>query len=143
VQVLRAIYRYWLALLVLAIVVQIGAAGYGAFYAADKADPGPMTHHQFDHGFSFHGGFGSIIIAAGILALLLALAARLPRRTILMTLVLAVLLVLQQVSASVGSSTPAVGVLHPINAFLILGLTGRLAVEAWWGTRRASAEPAT
>ena len=51
--------------------------------------------------------------------------------------------VLQQVSASVGSSTPAVGVLHPINAFLILGLTGRLAVEAWWGTRRASAEPAT
>ena len=33
-------------------IVQIGAAGYGAFYAADKADPGPVTHHAFDHGWS-------------------------------------------------------------------------------------------
>ena len=142
-QALRAIYRYWLALLVVAIVVQIGAAGYGAFYAADKSDPGPMTHHQFDHGFSFHGGFGSIIILAGILALIIALIARLPRRTTMMTLVLAILLVLQQVFASVGESTPAVGVLHPINAFLILGLAGRLAVEAWRGARAPAAAPAT
>lgn len=138
-QALRTVYRYWLALMVLAIVVQIGAAGYGAFYAADKSDPGPLTKSQFDHGFDFHGGFGSIIILAGIVALVFALAARLPRRTILMTLVLAVLLVLQQVFASVGSGTPAIGVLHPINAFLILGLAGRLAVEAWWGTRRTAA----
>ncbi|HEY6835308.1 MAG TPA: hypothetical protein VI142_02455 [Gaiellaceae bacterium] len=137
-QAVRAIYRWWLALMVVAIVVQIGAAGYGAFYAADKADPGPMTHHQFDHGFSFHGGFGTIIILAGFVALILALIA-MPKRTKLMTLVLAVLLVLQQVFASVGESTPAVGVLHPINAFLILGLTGRLAVEAWWGSRRPAA----
>ena len=40
-EVLRAIHRYWLALLTLAIVVQIGAAGYGAFYAADKSTRGP------------------------------------------------------------------------------------------------------
>ena len=142
-QVLRTIYRYWLALLFLAIVVQIGAAGYGAFYAADKSDPGPMTHHQFDHGFSFHGGFGSIIILAGILALLLALAGRQPRRTTMMTLVLAILLVLQQILASVGAGTPAVGTLHPLNAFLILGLTGRLAFEAWWGSRQPAAASAT
>ena len=137
-QAVRAVYRYWLALMVAAIVVQIGAAGYGAFYAADKADPGPMSHHQFDHGFSFHGGFGTIIILAGFVALILALIAE-PKRTKLMTLVLAILLVLQQVFASVGESTPAVGVLHPINAFLILGLAGRLAVEAWGGARRPAA----
>jgi hypothetical protein len=138
VQAVRVVYRYWLALMVLAIVVQIGAAGYGAFYAADKTDPGPMVHDQFDHGFNFHDGLGSIIILAGFVALILALIA-MPRRTKLMTLVLAVLLVLQQVFASVGESTPAVGVLHPINAFLILGLTGRLTVEAWWGARRPAA----
>ena len=34
--VLRAIYRYWMSLLTLVVVVQIGLAGYGAFYAADK-----------------------------------------------------------------------------------------------------------
>jgi hypothetical protein len=138
VRAVAAIYKYWLALMVIAIVVQIGAAGYGAFYAADKADPGPMTHHQFDHGFSFHGGFGSIIILSGFVALILALIA-MPKRTKLMTLVLVILLVLQQVFASVGESTPAVGVLHPINAFLILGLAGRLAVEAWGLARRPAA----
>jgi uncharacterized membrane protein len=139
VQVLRTIYRYWMALLFLAIIVQIGAAGYGAFYAADKSDPGPLHKEQFDHGFSFHGGFGSIIILAGIVALLIALGARMGKRTNVMALVLAVLLVIQQILASVGASTPAVGTLHPINAFLILGLTGQLAHEAWRGSRRPAA----
>jgi hypothetical protein len=34
VEALRTIYRYWTALLFLAVLVQIGAAGYGAFNAA-------------------------------------------------------------------------------------------------------------
>jgi hypothetical protein len=142
VRVLKAIYRYWLALLVVAIVVQIGSAGYGAFYAADKSDPGPMTKHQFDHGFSFHGGFGTIIVFAGIVALILAVASRQPRRMRGQAFVLSILLVLQLILASIGMGTPAVGTLHPINAFLILGLTGRMTYEAWWGTRRPAAAAA-
>jgi hypothetical protein len=53
-------------------------------------------------------------------------------------------LVIQILSAWIGFGTPAVGVLHPINAFLILALTGSLASQAWRGTRRpaTSASPA-
>jgi hypothetical protein len=139
VQVLRTIHRYWLALLTVAIVVQVGAAGYGAFYAADKADPGPMTTKQFDHGFSFHAGFGYFIFLGGIVLLLLALGARLGMRGVLRNLGVPVLLAVQIVLAWIGSGTPAVGVLHPINAFLILGLVGSLAYEAWQGTRQTAA----
>jgi hypothetical protein len=144
VQALRTVHRYWLTLLTLAIVVQIGAAGYGAFYAADKVDPGPLTTKQFDHGFSFHAGFGYFIFLGGIVLLLLALAARLGKRGVLRNLAVPVLLAVQIVLAWFGSGTPAVGVLHPINAFLILGLTGSLVYEAWRATGRltASASPA-
>jgi hypothetical protein len=138
VQALRTIHRYWLALLALAIVVQIGAAGYGAFYAADKADPGPLTTKQFDHGFSFHAGFGYFIFLGGIVLLLLALGARLGKRGALRNLGVPVLLAVQIVLAWIGSGTPAVGVLHPINAFLILGLVGSLTYEAWQGTRQTA-----
>ena len=144
-QALRTIHRYYLALLFLAIVVQIGAAGYGAFYAADKADPGPMTMKQFDHGFGLHSGLGYFIFLGTVLALLLALAARLGKRTVLQHLLLSVLLIVQILLAWIGSGTPAVGSLHPINAFLILGLAGSFVHQVWWGTRRAapSAAPAT
>ena len=37
-KVLRAIFKYWSALIFVAVIVQIGAAGYGAFYAAHKLD---------------------------------------------------------------------------------------------------------
>ena len=33
---LRAIYRFWAMLLFAAVIVQVAAAGYGAFYAAHK-----------------------------------------------------------------------------------------------------------
>jgi hypothetical protein len=139
VQALRTIHRYWLALLTLAIVVQVGAAGYGAFYAADKTDPGPMTTKQFEHGFSFHAGFGYFIFLGGIVLLLLALGARLGKRGVLRNLGVPLLLVVQILLAWIGTDTPAVGVLHPINAFLILGLVGSLAYESWKGTRQTAA----
>jgi hypothetical protein len=142
VQVLRTIHRYWLSLLTLAIVVQIGAAGYGAFYAADKSDPGPMTKKQFEHGFGLHAGLGYFIFLGAIVLFLLALSARLGKRAVLRNLAVPLLLVIQILSAWIGFGTPAVGVLHPINAFLILALTGSLAYQAWRGTSRpASSAP--
>jgi hypothetical protein len=141
VQALQTIYRYWTALVFLAIVVQIGAAGYGAFYAADKSDPGPMTDHQFSHGFNVHDGFGYAIFLGTVVLFLLALGSRLGRRRVMMALVLALLTIVQIVLAWGGESAPVVGIFHPLVAFLILGLSGRIAFEAWWGTQRA-VEPA-
>ncbi len=140
VQALQAIYRYWTALVFLALLVQIGAAGYGSFYAADKSDPGPLTEHQFSHGFNFHDGFGYAVFLIGTVPLLLlALGSRLGRRRVMMTVALAVLTIIQIVLAWGGESAAVVGIFHPLVAFLLLGLSGRIAFEAWWGTRRAAA----
>jgi hypothetical protein len=138
VEALRTIYRFWTAVVFVAIVVQIGASGYGAFYAAEKADPS-LTEHQFDHGFSFHDGFGYVVFLGTVLLFLFALGSRLGRRRVMMTVVLALLTIVQIVLAWGGESVAAIGIFHPIVAFLILGLSGRIAFEAWWGTRRPSA----
>ena len=141
-QALRTIYRYFSAVVVLAVLVQIGAAGYGAFYAADKADPGPLSEHQFTHGFDFHDGFGYLVFIGTLLLSLLALAARIGRRGVMMTVALVVLTIVQILLAGGGESVPVIGIFHPIVAFVILGLSGRIAFEAWRGTPRTAAAEA-
>jgi len=136
VQALRTGHRYWALLLSIAVLVQIGSGGYGAFNAADKSDPGPLSEHQFSTGFDFHDGFGYLIFLGTLVLLLLALGARLGRRRVGMSVVLVLLLVAQIVLAWGGESHAWIGIFHPIVAFLILGLAGRISFEAWWGTRR-------
>ena len=138
-QAVRTTYRYWTAILFLAVLVQIGAAGYGAFNAADKADPGPLSDKQFTSGFDFHNGFGYIIFLGTVVLLLLALGARLGKRRVLMTLGAPLLLIVQILLAWGGEGQAVVGIFHPLNAFLIAAFTGRLAYESWWGTRRPAA----
>jgi hypothetical protein len=136
----RALHRFWAALLFLAVVVQVGAAGYGAFSADHKADVhDAVTHKQFDHGFGPHVVLGYLIFLGSLLLVLFALGARLGRRGVLTDLVLAGLVFVAVVLAIVGGSTPAVGILHPIAAFLIVGLSGLIAHRAWTG--RAPANP--
>ena len=148
-QALRTIYRYWVALVFLAVVVQVGAAAYGGFYSVQKLDDQSgsdesksITEKVFDHGFSFHTGFGYLIFLAAVVLLLLALAARLGRRRVLHTRALAVAVIVQIVLAWISGSVAAVGFLHGINALVVFGLTGSLAAQAWWGTRRPAAETA-
>jgi hypothetical protein len=61
----------------------------------------------------------------------------------MMALVLALLTLVQILLAAGGENVPVIGIFHPIVAFLILGLSGRIAFEAWWGTRRAAAAQPT
>jgi Family of unknown function (DUF6220) len=134
----RTIYRYWTALLFFAVLVQIGAAGYGAFNASDKSDPGPLQEKTFDNGFDFHNGFGYIIFIGAVILFLLALAGRLGKQQVLRTLGLAVLVAIQIVLAWAGEDHPVVGIFHPLNAFLIAGFTGSLAFAAWRKVRAVS-----
>jgi lipopolysaccharide export LptBFGC system permease protein LptF len=135
---LRAIYKYWAAVLLVGVVVQVGAAGYGAFYASEKSNSGSITQHAFDHGFSFHDGFGYIIFVAAVVLLVLALAARLGQTRVLWALGAPLLVFIQIVLGRVGQDHPGVGVLHPINALLIFGVTGFLAHRAWRGPSTSS-----
>jgi Family of unknown function (DUF6220) len=130
-QALRTIYRYWTALLFLAVLVQIGSAGYGAFNASEKVDPGPLRDDTFDDGFDFHNGFGYIIFIGAVILLLLALAGRLGRRRVLSALAVPVLVAIQIILAWAGEDHPVVGIFHPLVALLIAGLTGSLAYAAW------------
>jgi hypothetical protein len=150
VQVFRTIYRYWAALLFLAVIVQIGAAAYGGFYASEKLsdqtgsdETKSITEKVFDHGFGFHVGFGYIIFLGALVLLLLALAARLGKRRVLFALAVPVAVAVQIVLAWASESVSGIGFLHGINALVIFGLTGSLVGQAWWGTRRpASTTPA-
>ena len=131
---MRAIYKYWAALVVVGILAQIGAAGYGAFYVAskldEKTDP-PLSHEGFEHGWDFHSGLGYIVVLGLLIMLVLGLLARLGRPWIWLPVALAVAGILQVLFAWFGSSAPGVGFLHPLNAFLILALAGANARIAW------------
>jgi Family of unknown function (DUF6220) len=128
---LRAVYRYWISILALTVVTQIAFAGYGAFYTVEKVHDASINEDIFDDGWGLHIGFGYLVFLGAVLAVILALLARPGKRVVLMTVGLLALVIVQIVLAWIGGSVPAVGALHPINAFIILGLTGTLAGSQW------------
>lgn len=143
---LRAIYRYWLTILWLAVVAQIAGAAYGAFYAAQKlGDQKGSDEHKlisektFDHGFSFHTGFGYLIFLGAVLLLLLALAARLGKRQILLSLAVPLLVVLQIVLAWISEGVHGAGILHGLNALVIFAFVGWLTGQQWRAARVSTA----
>jgi hypothetical protein len=141
-KVFRAIYRFWVSLMTIAVVVQIGFAGRGAFDAADKADKKTLDEDSFSNSFDPHAALGTLIVIAGLVLLLFSLGARGGRR-IKFAAAVFVLLVAQLLLGWNGQSAPWIlGFLHPINAFVILGFLGSIAYREWKVERMALREPA-
>jgi heme A synthase len=139
---MATVYRWWAAILTLAVVVQIGFAGYGAFNAAEKIeDNDSISKKAFEDGWDPHTGFGYIVFLGAVLLFLIALASRPGRRGVLWALAVPLLVILQIVLAWIGESVGWLGFLHPINAFVILGVLGSLTGRLWRG--RATAPVAT
>jgi hypothetical protein len=139
--VFRTLYKYWVSILTAAVVVQIFFAGYGAFDTADKADGGTVNEDSFEDSFGPHIGFGYLIFLGTIVLLLLSFGAR-GKQRILRSVAAVVLVFIQIVLAQAGESSPPVfGGLHPVNAFIILGLLGSTTYLEWKG-RMDRAEPA-
>jgi hypothetical protein len=136
---MRAVYRWWTAILLAAVLLQIAFAGYGAFYVVDKADEASksISNDGVDHGFAPHQ-FGYIVILLGILLVPIAYAARVDRDRKRMSIVIAVLLILQFVFAILGWTWAPLGFLHPLNAIAIAAVTGVAARREW----KRGAEPA-
>ena len=146
---LRAVYRYWIGLLFLAVIVQVAAAAYGAFYSADKLNAQSGSDEQktiseevFDHGFNVHNGLGYFIFLAAVLFFLIALGARVGRPRIWWCLAVPILVAVQIVLAWASENTHGVGILHGINALVIFGFTGSLAAVAWRTPMAREAAPA-
>ena len=130
---LRAIYNYFAALLFLGVLVQVGFAGYGAFFtsAALEDEGDTLGHHAFDHAWRFHTGFGYIVVYATVLLFVLGLLARLGRPRIWWPLALAIAGVAQMFLAYLGEDHAKAGFLHPLDALVIFTLSGLIAHRAW------------
>jgi Family of unknown function (DUF6220) len=137
----HVLYRYWAVLLFLAVVLQVGLAGYGAFSTAGKVqDQGSiLTHDQFEDAWGLHAGLGYGFVLAGLLLVAFALLARVGRPWTILCALLAALFVVQVLLAWIGFETAVVGALHPINALVIVGLSGFLARSAWMLSAPAAA----
>lgn len=137
----RGIYKYWVTILTAAVVLQIFFAGAGAFDTADKADGGTVNEDSFEDSFGPHIGLGYLIFLGTLVLLLISFGTR-SRQLILRAVAAVVLLVIQILLAWTGASVPfLLGGLHPVNAFIILGLLGSTTYLLWKG-RMDTAQPA-
>ena len=135
---MQTVYRFWAAIVFLAVVVQVGFAGYGAFDVAKTVDEGTVNTDQFEDAFGLHIGLGYLVVLMGLVLLVLSLVARRGRRE---AGGLFGLLVLQVLLAWFGFEVPAIGFFHPVNALLLFALSGWIAWTAWRGRPAIAAPP--
>ena len=140
---LRTIFRWWVLIMLIAVVVQVGFSGIGAFDVADKATAGAnLDEDSFYDSFTLHAILGTLSVLGGLLLFLLSLVARVGRQRILHSLGIFVLLVVQMILGWSGQELPEVlGFLHPINALVILAALGILAQRLWRGDEMVTAPP--
>ena len=129
--------RYVTSLFFLGVIVQFFLVGYGLF---------AMKHGAtIDNAKSLdaHRGLGWILSEFGsILMLLLVLLAWPARRLLGAWILLAVLAFFQAILASAGYHHWGLGMFHPVNAVILLGLSGGLARYSWRTRKSAEAEAA-
>jgi hypothetical protein len=128
---LRTIYWVWAWVLFAVVVLQVGFAGYGAFYAANKLDDEGATIDEdvFFDGFGIHAGVGYLAVLIGLVFLVVGLIAGIGRWRLGRHGLLFALLVLQVFLAWFGFEAPVIGFFHPVNALLIFALAGWVAWE--------------
>lgn len=128
-----AVLRYYVPLLVFAVIVQIFLAGEGIF--GIKGGPKLDDQKTLDP----HRGLGYILAEPGALILLiLALLAWFPdRRMRWISIALPFLIFLQDPLSWGGRWS---GAFHPLNAILVLALLGWLARRLWSGGETVAAE---
>jgi hypothetical protein len=127
------VYRYWAWLIFAVVVLQVGLAGYGAFYAANKVEESTIDEDTFMDGFGLHAGVGYLVVLLALLFLLVAFVARVGKRRIIHTATLFGLLILQVLLAWFGFEVPVIGFFHPVNALVIFALSGWIAWTSWKG----------
>jgi len=126
------------------VIVQFFLAGLGAFRTQHDAGGGvTVDDSRFQHNFAAHTTLGFALSIVGLVVFAAALAGRLGRGRVLLALALPLLVELQSVFANAGPA--GFRALHPVNACLILGLSGVLAHRAWRtsATKVPEAAPAT
>ena len=132
---MRTAFRIIASLTSLAVVIQVGLAGYGAFNAIDKADNASVTKKTIENGFDPHGVVGTIVLALMLILLIVGLIGRTHVRT---AAILFALGIVQILLAWGGTGAAWVGFFHGVNALAIAGIAGSLAGNLWREARVAS-----
>jgi hypothetical protein len=126
-RVLRSIWALLVWLFVILIPIQFYLAGHGAFeYHSTSASARTDA-------WGAHTGLGDLMLLISLIALLVALAGRLPRRTLISSGLLFAFMVIQFLLARAfgdNTSTRWIAALHPVNGLIVTGLGGMLAVRA-------------
>lgn len=141
---MRGVYKFFVSLMAVAIVIQIGLAGFGAFDTADKLSSKNSTvdEKSFENSFGPHAALGTLIVISGLVLLLISFGTRDGRRMKRSGIIFG-LLVAQLLLAWFGPSVPwLLGVLHPLNAFVILSVVGLTAYQEWTIEKAPEAEAA-
>lgn len=128
---MAAVHRILLSLFTLGVVVQFFLAGLGVFHVQNGA-----SDSRFGHVFGPHRTLGDVLLVIGLLVLAAALAARLSHPRLLVSLLLPLLVFLQFVFADNGPTW--FRALHPVNAVLILALSGSFTGRLWREHRAAA-----
>jgi hypothetical protein len=142
---LNSAFRIWASIVSLAIIVQVGLAGYGAFHAVDESDDkGTIGKNAVSDGFSAHSALGYIIFLAALVLLIIALVTRRGGGAgrVRWSGVLVGLIVVQILLAWAGGATAWLGILHGMNALAVAGVAGSLAGREWAAHRGATTAPA-
>lgn len=138
---MRGAYRVLASLLALEVVIQAAAVVYGVFGLANYVDDGnTITPSDFEEnsdttfsglgGLILHGVNGMMIIPLIALLLLIVSFFAKVKGGIVLAAVLLVLVIVQITLGLLAHSVEQIGILHGINAFLILGAAVQAARSA-------------
>ena len=128
---MRGAFRSLTSVLFVAVVIQVGLAGYGIFNAIHKAKTHPVTQKALEDDLGAHGVFGYIVLLVMLVLLIVALAGKLGPAERKWSGGIFLLGVLQAILGSASTSAPALGFLHGINALAIYAAAALLAHRTW------------
>lgn len=139
---MRTAFRWLTSIIFVALVVQVGLAGYGAFDVIHKAEKASSSvpKKTIEDAFNAHSGLGPAIVAAMLVLLVISLIGRLGEGPLRWSGGILLLGVLQYVLGVVSTSVPWLGILHAINALAIYAAVAMLAHTVWKSHRRGSEE---
>lgn len=146
---MRSAYKYLAYAIPICVVIQAMAIAVALFglgaYNSDHALPKSMADSNVsftgDFGFAVHGIMGQMVIPLiALLLLIVSFFAKVPNGTKWAAIVFGDV-VLQVILAFVSFGAPVVGLLHGLNAFIVLG-AGIMAVRAATAAEAPAAEQA-